>query len=176
MRLAEGSEKAVLLGSAMFGEEDYEEELVELAAQLGISDRVEFRGFRSDIGTELGWVDAMVHASVIPEPFGQVVIEGMSAGLAVVASDAGGPAEVITHEVDGLLCPPGDVVTLAVILRRLADDPALRLRLGSQAVRTAERYSSRLALQLSSSTCIGRRYAIRVAGARALPKMQHVKT
>ena len=136
----EGSEKAVLLGSAMFGEEQYEEELVELAAQLGISDRVDFRGFRSDIGKELERVDALIHASVIPEPFGQVVIEGMSVGLAVVASDAGGPAEVITHEVDGLLCPPGDVGALAVLLRRLADDPALRLRLGSQAARTAEKY------------------------------------
>jgi len=136
----EGSEEAVLVGSAMFGEDEYEQELVELAAKLGISDRVEFRGFRSDVGTELERVDAMVHASVIPEPFGQVVIEGMSAGLAVVASDAGGPAEIITHEVDGLLCPQGDVGSLAVMLRRLANDPPLRFRLGNQAIRTAEKY------------------------------------
>ena len=80
---------------------------------------MEFRGFRPDMGSELERVDAMIHASVIPEPFGQVVIEGMAAGLAVVASDAGGPAEVITHEVDGLLYPPGDVAALAVLLRRL---------------------------------------------------------
>ena len=45
---------------------------------------------------------------MIPEPFGQVVIEGMAAGRAVVAADGGGPAEVITDGVDGLLFPPGD--------------------------------------------------------------------
>jgi glycosyltransferase involved in cell wall biosynthesis len=83
-----------------------------------------------------------VHASVIPEPFGQVVVEGMAARLAVVAADAGGPAEVITHEVDGLLYPPGNVAALALLLRRLADDPALRFRLGDQAVITAEKYGS----------------------------------
>jgi glycosyltransferase involved in cell wall biosynthesis len=135
-----GSEEAVLVGSAMFGEEEYEEALVELVADLGIGDRVEFRGFRTDIWTELDRVDTMIHASVIPEPFGQVVVEGMAARLAVVAADAGGPAEIITHEVDGLLYPPGDVAALAVLLRRLADDPTLRFRLGDQAVITAEKY------------------------------------
>ncbi len=135
-----GSEEAVLVGSAMFGEEEYEEALVDLVAELDLHDRVEFRGFRTDMRTELDRVDAMIHASVIPEPFGQVVVEGMAARLAVVAADAGGPAEVITHEVDGLLYPPGDVAALAALLRRLADDPALRFRLGDEAVRTSEKY------------------------------------
>ena len=136
-----GSEEAVLVGSVMFGEEEYEEALVELVAELGIGDRVDFRGFRTDIGAELDRVDAMIHASVIPEPFGQVVIEGMAAGLAVVAADAGGPAEVIVHGVDGLLYPPGDVGALAVLLRRLVDDPTLRFQLGSQAAITAEKFA-----------------------------------
>ncbi len=74
-----------------------------------------------------------MHASVIPEPFGQVVVEGMAAGLPVIASDAGGPAEVITDGVDGLLCPPRDAAALAEHLRRLADDPDERARLGAAA-------------------------------------------
>jgi glycosyltransferase involved in cell wall biosynthesis len=135
-----GPEEAVLVGSAMFGEEKYEGDLVQLVAQLGICDQVEFRGFQPDVSSELGRVDVIVHASVIPEPFGQVVIEGMAAGLAVVASDAGGPAEIVTHEVDGLLYPLGNVAALAVLLRRLARDPKLRHQLGYQAARTAEKY------------------------------------
>jgi glycosyltransferase involved in cell wall biosynthesis len=138
----EGSEEAVIVGSAMFGEDEYEQALVELAVDLGIAGRVEFRGFRTDIWTEFDQVDAAIHASVIPEPFGQVVVEGMAAGLAVVAVDAGGPAEIITHEVDGLLYPPGDVAALAAILRRLADNPTLRSQLGEQAARTADKYRS----------------------------------
>ena len=64
-----------------------------------------------------------MHASTVPEPFGQVVIEGMAAGLPVIASAAGGPLEVITNNVDGILTPPGDASALAVELTRLAGDP-----------------------------------------------------
>jgi len=101
---------------------------------------LEFCGFVHDVPKLLMEVDVLVHASVIPEPFGQVVIEGMAAGLAVIAADAGGPAEVITNDVDGLLYPPGDASALAAHLRTLADDPTARLRLANHAVRTAEKY------------------------------------
>jgi glycosyltransferase involved in cell wall biosynthesis len=137
---AGGVEVAMLVGSAMFGEEEYEQQLIDLVEELGIGDRVEFCGFVHDVPKLLMETDVLVHASVIPEPFGQVVIEGMAAGLAVVACDAGGPAEVITHEIDGLLYPPGDVGVLAAHLRRLANDPTSRLRLANRAVHTAEKY------------------------------------
>lgn len=137
---ADGVEVALLVGSAMFGEEEYEQQLIDLVDELGIGDRVEFCGFIHDVPKLLMGADVLVHASVIPEPFGQVVIEGMAAGLAVVAADAGGPAEVITHGVDGLLYPPGDAGALAAHLRRLANDPTGRLRLANHAVHTAEKY------------------------------------
>jgi glycosyltransferase involved in cell wall biosynthesis len=85
-------------------------------------------------------VDALIHASVIPEPFGQVVVEGMAAGLAVVAADEGGPAETITNEFDGLLVPVGDVNALAEVLQRLSLDKELRERLGGNALITAKKY------------------------------------
>ena len=80
-----------------------------------------------------GRLDVLVHASVIPEPFGQVVVEGMAAGLPVIASNEGGPAEVITNGVDGLLVAPADPEGLAAVLRRVATDSELRRRLGEQA-------------------------------------------
>jgi glycosyltransferase involved in cell wall biosynthesis len=62
-----------------------------------------------------------------------------SAGLPVIASAEGGPAEVITDGVDGLLCPPGDPHALAGMLRNLEADPALRARLGAAArIRTSQ--------------------------------------
>lgn len=133
-----GGEQAVLIGGALFDEErDIEAGLRRQARELGIDDRVEFRGFRSDIDEELRRLGILVHASVIPEPFGQVVVEGMAAGLPVVAARAGGPKEIITHEENGLLVPPGDPLGLAEALKRLAHDPALRERLGAAGRRRA---------------------------------------
>jgi glycosyltransferase involved in cell wall biosynthesis len=125
-----GGARAVLIGAPLFGETAYADELRRLADELGVTSRVEFTGFRADIDPVLADLDVLVHASVIPEPFGQVVIEGMAAGLPVLAADAGGPREVVRHDVDGLLYPMGEVDSLADALRRIADDPELRHRLG----------------------------------------------
>jgi glycosyltransferase involved in cell wall biosynthesis len=137
----DGDEVAVLVGSALFGEDGYERQLRELVRSLGIAERVEFRGFRSDVFEELSCVDALVHASIIPEPFGQVILDGMAAGLPVVAARAGGPMEILTDGKTGLLYPPGDVDALASLLRRLADDVELRSRLGAQARKVVVMYS-----------------------------------
>lgn len=129
----DGEAKAIIVGSALFGEEDYQAKLERLVVDLGIEDRATFAGFKQDIGAVLADLDVLVHASVIPEPFGQVVVEGMVAGLPVVAADAGGPAEILTDGVDGMLYEPGNVTALATALVHLAGDPELRLRLGTAA-------------------------------------------
>ena len=132
---------AHIIGSAMFGEDAYAAGLVDQAERLAISDQVEFRGFCEDVWAELDQLDILVHCSVTPEPFGQVVLEGMATGLPVVAAGVGGPAEVIEDEVDGLLVDPGDPTLLAATLRRLADDADLRARLGKAALESARAYS-----------------------------------
>ncbi|MFV0458028.1 MAG: glycosyltransferase [Actinomycetales bacterium] len=143
--------QARLIGSALFGEDDVADALHALAAELGIADQVDFRGFRDDVWAELAELDILVHASVVPEPFGQVVVEGMAAGLAVIAADEAGPREVLTPEHDGLLVPPRDPVVLAEAMRRLAHDPELRARLGAAGVSTATAYTpERAAAQIAS--------------------------
>jgi glycosyltransferase involved in cell wall biosynthesis/GT2 family glycosyltransferase len=125
-----GIERALIVGSAMFGEDDYAASLKDLAVQLGIAERVTFVGFVDDVWPLLARMTMLVHASTLPEPFGQVVLEGLAAGLPVIAADAGGPAEIITHNVDGLLTAPNDIAALSHAMLRLAEDPALRIRLG----------------------------------------------
>ena len=120
----------VVIGAPLFGEEDYEASLRQQAQNLGIADRVEFRGFRRDVVGELRRLGVLVHASITGEPFGQVIIEGMAAGLPVVASRGGGVPEIITHGENGLLTPMGDADALARALCSLFDDPALAQRLG----------------------------------------------
>jgi len=135
-----GGARAVVVGDALFGEDDYRDALHEQAARLGIAARVEFRGFRHDVRAELAALDVLVHATVTAEPFGQVVVEGMAGGLPVVATAAGGPAEIITDGRDGVLVPPGDVAALADALTGLAQDTGRRARIGREARATAERF------------------------------------
>jgi glycosyltransferase involved in cell wall biosynthesis len=133
--------RARLIGSAMFGEEAYEARLHRQVQDLGIADRVDFRGFREDVAAEIDELDILVHCSVTPEPFGQVVIEGMAAGMPVIAAGAGGPAEIINDGVDGVLTPPGDADALAEAMRELAYDRESRNRLGDSAAVSARRFS-----------------------------------
>ena len=141
--------RARIIGSALFGEDAYAQSLPRQAKQLGIAGQVDFRGFREDVWAELRELEVLVHCSVRPEPFGQVVLEGMAAGVPVIAAAAGGPAELITDGVDGLLTTPGQAAELAAAMRRLVDDSELRERLGSSGLRrsgdfTPERTAARL--------------------------------
>lgn len=127
----DGETRARIVGSAMFGEDDWLTQLTDLSMELGVAERVEFVGFTEDVQAQYEALDVFVHAAVIPEPFGQVVYEAMACGLPIVAPDAGGPGEAITHGVDGLLYEMGDIEGLANGLRQLAAEPALRARMGA---------------------------------------------
>ena len=140
-----GPTEAFVVGGALFGETDYERGLRDLSAELGIADRVHFVGHVQDPWAWLVDADVLVHASTIPEPFGQVVVQGLWARCAVVASTPGGPAEVITDGVDGLLVPCGDEDMLTVALTRLRDDADLRQRLAAHGHVTGGHYDARVA-------------------------------
>ena len=110
-------------GAALFGEEAFDRQLHERVASLGLEGRVEFLGF-SDVPAVLRSLDVLVHASKTPEPFGQVIIEGMAAELPVVATDGGGAREIIDNGRTGILVPMGDAAALAEALAQLLTQPA----------------------------------------------------
>ena len=132
--------RCVLVGAAMFGEDAYEQQLHNLVDELQLDGRVEFRGFRSELWSELARMDILVHASLIPEPFGQVVLEGMAAKVPVIAADAGGPAELVDHDINGMLYPMGDGAALATTMRSLAGDEPRRKRLTAGGTATVSAY------------------------------------
>jgi glycosyltransferase involved in cell wall biosynthesis len=95
--------------------------------------RVSFPGRVPDPVPHLAAADAFALTSRY-EGFPNALIEAMACGLAVVAfACPSGPAEIVTHERDGLLVPAGDVGALAAALDRLMADPGERARLGSSA-------------------------------------------
>ena len=83
-------------------------------------------------------LDVVVHASTQPEPFGLVIAEGMACGRAVIVSDGGGAAELVTVGENALSHPPGDADSLAGCIMRLATNSGLRRRLGQGGRSTAE--------------------------------------
>jgi glycosyltransferase involved in cell wall biosynthesis len=78
------------------------------------------------------WSDVLVGPSVFEPGPGNVYLEAMASGRPVIACQTGGAPEVVLHEQTGLLIPPNDVGALGQAIRRLADDVALRERLGRQ--------------------------------------------
>lgn len=129
--LATGAEAEFLIaGSAMFGEDDYEESLKKQVADAGLEASVKFLGFVKDVPGLLDSLDILVHASTTPEPFGQVVIEGMAEGLPVIGTDGGGVKEIIVDRENGLLVPMGDADAIAQCISELLADPENARRIG----------------------------------------------
>lgn len=126
---------ALFVGAPLFGEEVFASALHTLAAKTGVADRAHFLGFRSDVPELMRASDAVVHASVYPEPFGRVIVEGMLAARPVIATRAGGVTEIIDDET-GVLVPPNDAGALARAIESLADGP---VRAATLARRGAER-------------------------------------
>ncbi len=80
----------------------------------------------------------MLVPSLWQEPFGLVVAEAMARGLPVIASNVGGPSEIITHEKNGLLVQAGDEHALALAIFQLIQDPDKRKRFGEAARSTVQ--------------------------------------
>lgn len=118
------------------GSQFQRQELCELAHRLGISDRVGFIGFQHNVAPIYRALDVVVHASTAPEPFGMTIIEAMACGKPVVASLAGGVADIIIAGHDAIGVTPGSVTELAAALHPLLDDASLRSRLGTNARQT----------------------------------------
>lgn len=112
-----------------------------LCATLGISSRVQFLGHTPDVPALLRTSGVFAFPSLM-EASPNAVIEAMASGLAVAASNAGGIPEVVEHEQNGLLVPPGDPGALSDALVRLLTDTPLSQRLGEAARETiARRFS-----------------------------------
>ena len=124
-----------LVGGTFFDEEHYRAHLEQLSADLDLP--VTFTGHVDDPEQYMRCADILVHCSVLTEPFGQVVVEGMQAGCAVIASCPGGPAEIVEPGVNGLLVEAGDRRALTAALDTLIGDRELRCRLAAAGRRRA---------------------------------------
>ncbi|MAP25055.1 MAG: hypothetical protein CMM87_05955 [Rickettsiales bacterium] len=124
--------KAIIAGT---GEEL--EALKKLSADLGLADQVEFKGWMAS-DDFYKFIDIFCMPSRT-EPFGLVILEAWAHGLPVVATNAAGPAELITDRSNGVLVPIDDPKVLAESLVNLAKEPDLQNTLSRQGYDTASK-------------------------------------
>jgi glycosyltransferase involved in cell wall biosynthesis len=108
----------------------YAARLRERIAAPDLAGHVVLTGARADVPACLDAMDVALHASVVPEPFGRVLIEAMALGRPVIAPREGGPLAVVVDGETGLLVPPRDPDALADALEILLADPARRDAMG----------------------------------------------
>jgi glycosyltransferase involved in cell wall biosynthesis len=101
----------------------YARSLRQLADELGVEDIVQFLGERRDIPRILRALDLLLVPSW-EEPLGRTVIEAMAMETPVLATNVGGPAEIITDGVDGMLLPPRRPAEWARAIDELLENPA----------------------------------------------------
>jgi glycosyltransferase involved in cell wall biosynthesis len=114
------------------------ENLIAQAESLGLTERVMRLGGRDDVPDLLAASDIYTMPSIW-EGLPLALLEAMSAGKPIVASDVGGIPEALRHDEDGLLVPPEDTSALAEALGRLLTDGAQRERLATGALARARR-------------------------------------
>ena len=110
----------------------YEKAIEDIFREAGIEDRLFCPGFRQDIPAILNEADILIHAAH-QEPLGRVLLEAAACGNAIVATEVGGTAEILTDEVSALLVKPDDVEALRAAIRWMLTDRKLRRRLGEHA-------------------------------------------
>jgi len=117
---------------AVIGDGELRSQLEALAAELSLSDRVHFTGWRSDIPSTMSDLDLVVLTSR-NEGTPVSLIEAMACGRPVVATDVGGVCSVVTHGVNGFLTPAGDPGAIARAMQSVLDNRTSALNMAEAA-------------------------------------------
>src|SRR5262249_27802038 len=120
------------------GEGEMREPLEKLAAKLGVSGRVLFLGFRSDVSRLLAAADVVVVPS-LREGLSITLLEAMGAGKPVIASSIGSQREVAAQGDVVRLVPPGDPQALRDAITQMVQRPEMAARMGRKARALFER-------------------------------------
>jgi glycosyltransferase involved in cell wall biosynthesis len=126
-----GSAKFVS-GATRYDNTAYVRELERLTESLGLGNEVMFLGERDDIPEVLRAIDVLLAPSW-EEPFGLAITEAMAMQVPVVATEVGGPAEIVRSGEDGLLVPPKRPEKWAAAIEGLISNPASLAEMGEKA-------------------------------------------
>jgi glycosyltransferase involved in cell wall biosynthesis len=129
------------LAKRLLGVDAYQKAVQQAVAGLDDTARrsILFTGIRRDIPDILAASTCLVFPSSVPH-FARPIIEAAAMGIPSVASDLGGPRELIVHGETGLLVPPNDPAALAGALASVVSDGQYAHRLGEAAYQNAQKH------------------------------------
>ncbi len=121
------------------GEPDYEAHLHHLVRHHEVESFVTCLGAqpKESLPKLYGEADVLLFTSIWPEPFGRVLIEAMASGVVVIGTSCGGAGEILVHNENALVFPPGDAAGLTAQIVRLIESPSLRFQLAQAGRMTA---------------------------------------
>jgi len=137
LHLLDGRYKLKVL---VVGDGPQREQLVSMARQLGMEDKVVFTGLRKDVNDILPAVDMLVMPS-LREGLPMVLLEAMAAGVPVVATKVGGVPEIIEDGKNGLIVEPANVDMLKTAISEILDNDLLRKKIIDNGWKEVERFS-----------------------------------
>lgn len=123
----------LLIGDTSRDDLSFRAHLESLIDELGLRSHVIITGYRKDVANYINALDVQIHASIDPEPFGRVLLEGMALGKPMVASGGGAVPEIVVNGGTGLLFEAGNSEALADCLSSLLANSARAARMGESA-------------------------------------------
>lgn len=122
-----------IAGDVYKGEDHILDDLKLYVKEKGVEENIEFLGQVNNMDNFYDGIDIFILPSIQPEPFGLVVIEAMEKELPVVATNHGGPTEIIDDEVNGYLVDYIESTEMSKRVLELINDNGLRKRIGKKA-------------------------------------------
>jgi len=125
--------KFLIIGDAAPGGEHFLKKLEDDIQNHPAKDYIKYYPFIKDIRNIINESDVIVVPSLMKDPFPTTILEGLSAGKPVIATNTGGAVQSIKDEETGFLIEPLDKVKFADCLEQLIKSDALRMQMGEQA-------------------------------------------
>lgn len=124
-----------IAGDVYSGEEQIKEDLIKYINDKNLQDTVILLGQVNNMSSFYNSIDVFVLPSIQPEPFGLVVIEAMEYAIPVIATNHGGPVEIIDDGKTGYLVDFNNAVEMANRINELISNPKLKTQLGEEGKR-----------------------------------------
>lgn len=122
--------KCLLIGGSTERDKGYLEHLKAIIQEDHIEDSVIFTRVRKDVPDLINILDILIHTSILPEPFGRVILEGMALKKPVITPNIGGGPEIVVNGKTGLVVQPSNPDILADSVIELLREPAKAIQMG----------------------------------------------